>query len=62
MHSSYDAKRRLKDAATITYGIESFNLGIINNNYTINRLDYIKVLLLWVNFIFANLLKVIIKV
>jgi len=46
-------------AATITYGIESLNLG---NNYTINRLDYNQVLLLSVNFIFANLLKVNINV
>jgi len=57
VYPSDDAKRRLKDSTTITYGIESFNLGIINYNYTINRLDYNNVLPLLVNFIFVNSLK-----
>ncbi len=41
MYPSNDEKRRLRPAATITYGIESLDLGLCNPNFLLTLADYI---------------------
>ncbi len=41
MYPSNDENRRLRPAATITYGIESLDLGLCNPYFLLTLADYI---------------------